>query len=367
MKYRNLIDPIEIDGRTVSNRMVLPPMVIWQSDESGKVNETHLTHYRESAGPGILIVEATAVSKEGRLSDRQLGIFDDSQIPGLRGLAQTIHDTGALAGIQIHHAGMKATKKTTYGLAPAAPSVDGKVHPADKSCRELTADEIKRIQDDFAKGAVRAADAGFDIIELHGAHGYLINQFLSPLSNTRKDRYGGSRENRQRFLMETFRKCLKVLNGRALLSCRLGLADKNSPESLEEGINTAERLQTEGAPLLHISHGHGIYRGIKNEESPFSDLMHLAGAAGEAVSVPVIGVGNILDPETADSAIEKGIADLVAAGRAMLSDPEWAKKTLRGEGNKINRCIECSPCHWFEDPSKCPVRIKNGPPAPSKS
>jgi 2,4-dienoyl-CoA reductase-like NADH-dependent reductase (Old Yellow Enzyme family) len=245
--------------------------------------------------------------------------------------------------------------------------VDGKILPADKSCRELSAGEIKRIQDDFAEGAVRAADAGFDIIELHGAHGYLINQFLSPFSNTRNDAYGGSRENRQRFLIETFRRCLKALTGRALLSVRLGLADKGSPESLEDGLDTARQLQKEGASLLNISHGHGIYRGIKNDGSPFSDLLHLAGAAKKAVSIPVIGVGNILDPETADSAIGKGIADLAAAGRAMLADPGWAQKTLREDGDNINRCRECSPCHWFRDPAKCPVRIEHGPSAPSKS
>jgi 2,4-dienoyl-CoA reductase-like NADH-dependent reductase (Old Yellow Enzyme family) len=308
-----------------------------------------------------MIVEATTVSPEGKLHANQLGIFDDAHLGGLAKLADIIDETGGVPGIQIHHAGGKATPEFTWGLTPLAPSVNGILSPVSKECRTLSEDEIGRIQDDFVKGALRAVEAGFRVIELHGAHGYLGSQFLSPLTNTRNDKYGGSLENRQRFIIETFRKCREAVGQRALVSCRLGVIDQDERGmTLEEGIETARRLEHEGASLLHISHAHNVPESVRPEGSRFDPLMHLAEAVRAGVNIPIIGVGGIIDPEDAEEALKRGMADFVAVGKAILADPAWAAKVVQGKADEIHLCIQCSPCYWFTTPNKCPVRIKHG-------
>ncbi len=361
MKYKRLKSETSIENIHFKNRMVMPPLVIWQSDESAEAKEVHERHYRMSTGPGLMIVEATTVSQEGKLHANQLGIFDDRHIEGLSRLADIIRSSGAVAGIQIHHGGAKATPKSNWGLAPAAPSVEGEQKPASKECRALSITDIHRIEDDFAAGAVRAQKAGFQYIELHFAHGYLGTQFLSPLSNIRTDEYGGSLENRQRFLLETYRRCRDAVSDEVLLSCRLGVVDKKDGGiTVEEGVDTARLLQAEGAPLLHISCGHGVPDSVSPEGSSFNPLFHLAAAVKPGADVPIIGVGGIVDPADGEKALETGMADFVAVGKGMLADPEWAKKVDEDRAAQINACIRCSRCFWFSDPGKCPVRLKAG-------
>jgi 2,4-dienoyl-CoA reductase-like NADH-dependent reductase (Old Yellow Enzyme family) len=361
MEYKLLKSGIRIKDVHFKNRMVMPPLVIWQSDESAEVKEVHERHYRMSAGPGLMIVEATTVSPEGKLHAKQLGIFDDRHIEGLSRLADLIRSSGAVSGIQIHHGGAKATPKSNWGHLPFAPSVDGSQKPSSKECRELSTDEIHRIEDDFAAAAVRAEKAGFQYIELHFAHGYLGTQFLSPHSNTRTDEYGGSLENRQRFLIETYRRCKEAVSDEVILSCRLGVVDKKEGGiSIEEGAATARSLAAEGAPLLHISCGHGVADSVKPEGSSFNPLFHLAAGIKKEIDVPVIGVGGIVDPADGEQALETGMADFVAVGKGMLADPEWAKKVSEDRGEEIDACIGCPRCFWFSDPGKCPVRLKTG-------
>lgn len=361
MRYGTLLKQADIGDLRIKNRIVMPPMVIWKSDETGKVRDVHLKHYASCAGPGLMIVEATTVSPEGKLHANQLGIFEDAHIEGLAQLATVIAETGAVPGIQIHHAGSLATPKSTWGLPPLGPSIDGILSPISKRCRTLSIDEIHRIQDDFVKGTLRAVEAGFKVIELHGAHGYLISQFLSPLTNTRSDSYGGSLENRQRFVVETYRKCRQTVGESTLVSCRLGVIDQDARGlTIEEGIRTARRLEDEGAPLLHISCAHKVPESVRPEGSRFSALMHLAEAVRQRVSIPVIGVGGIIDPAEAEQALKRGMADFVAVGRGILADPQWADKTVGGHADLVDPCLRCSPCYWYTAPEKCPVRIRNG-------
>jgi len=361
MRCSTLLSPTKIGNLPIKNHIVMPPLVIWKSDSSGEVKDVHLKHYASCAGPGLMIVEATAVSREGKLHANQLGIFSDLQIEGLARLAAIISETGAVPGIQIHHAGSLATPKSTWGLPPVAPSVDGIRSPVSKECRTLSISEIKRIQDDFVSGALRAVEAGFKVIELHGAHGYLISQFLSPLTNTRSDRYGGSLENRQRFIIETYRKCRRAVGEKAVVSCRLGVIDQdNRGLSLDQGIRTACRLEQEEAPLLHISCSLNVPESVCPEGSRFSALMHLAEAVRARVDIPVIGVGGIVDPLDAEEALTQGMADFIAVGRGILADPQWAAKTVQGRADLINPCLRCPSCHWYKTPNKCPVRIKHG-------
>ena len=361
MKLKKLTEPLTIGELEFKNRMVMPPLVIWKSDESAEVKDIHKKHYASCAGPGLMIVEATTVSSDGKLHENQLGIFDDRHIEGLSKLASTILNSGAVPGIQIHHAGGRATPRTNWGKAPLAPSIDGASRPVSKECRALTIEEIRRIQKEFVDGALRAVRAGFRVIELHGAHGYLGSQFLSPLWNTRTDEYGGSLANRQRFLLETFRMCRDAVDGKALLSCRLGVQDRDEGGlTIEEGIDTARRLEAEGARLLHISFATKAPENPAGGDTRFNPILHLAAAVRPALSIPVIGVGGLVDPADAEAALENGMADLVATGRALLADPEWAAKVAGGRGEEINLCIRCPRCFWYTVPEKCPVRRKHG-------
>ncbi len=350
-----LKEQITIGTHTLANRIVMPPMVIWKADQSAEVTQDHESHYRGSAGPGLIIVEATSVSPEGRLAATQLGIFEDRHIAGLSRLAGIIKDGGAVAGIQIHHAGGKATEKTTYGLTPLVPSKSGV--PEGRKCREMNEDDIRRVQQDFVAGSKRAVEAGFSYIELHFAHGYLGSQFLSPLTNRRSDKYGGSFENRMRFLGETHRLVKDAVPSLVLVSCRLGVADgRQDGLPLQEGVAAAKMLEDEGMPLLDISACHGVPENLSPAESRFSGLMHLAKAVKQAVKVPVIGVGGVKTADQAENALESGMADLIAVGRGMLADPGWAQKILNDNEEAVSRCIGCKPCFWFKDPEKCPAR-----------
>lgn len=354
---------LEIRNLSLKNRIVMPPLVIWQSDKSGEVKDIHLKHYASCAGPGLIIVEATTVSPEGKLHKAQLGIFEDRQIPGLRRLAETIRSTGAVPGIQLHHAGGRASRESNWGLAPVAPSLNGAIKPGDPECRLLEEYDIRRITEDFAVAAERAVEAGFELLELHGAHGYLGSQFLSPLTNTRTDSYGGSLANRMRFLLEILKSCRERIGNRALLSLRLGVVDQDPAGlSLEEGIQVARALEAAGADLLHISCAHKVPEDIPPAESEFNPLFRLAAATKPELSIPVIGVGGIIDPEQAERAVQEGMADLVAVGRGILADAAWARKALAGdaEREKIARCLQCSPCFWYKDPEKCPMRKQSG-------
>jgi len=359
MNYEKLLSPLSFGGVTVKNRIVMPPLVIWKADKTAEVTEAHLNHYRMSAGPGLIIVEATVISPEGRLRETQLGIFDDRQLDGLSRLTDVIHEGGGAASIQIHHAGGKATPAFNYGLTPLVPSKAGVNE--DKVCTEMSIDDIKRTQDNFAAAAVRAEQSGFDIIELHGAHGYLISQFLSPLTNKRTDAYGGSLENRQRFLIETFTAVKAAVSGKSLISCRLGIADgKSDGLTVNDGVATAVLLEKLGMPLLDISCAHSVRDSIVPEGSNYSSLMHLAQLTKEAVSIPVIGVGGIKRPEQAEAALTDGMADLIAVGKGLLADPGWAVKLEAGKPETINECINCKICFCFKNLNNCPVRKKSG-------
>jgi NADPH2 dehydrogenase len=359
-----LKNSLKIGNLTAANRLVMPPLVIWQSDESGLVSENHKTHYKRcSKGAGYTIVEATVVSPEGKLAATQLGIYEDSHLEGLTDLARIIKENGSLAGIQIHHAGGTAKKENIGGLTPLVPSLS--VFPEGFDARELTGADIDRIIQDFAKAAERAVKAGFDIIELHGAHGYLIAQFLSPKKNQRTDKYGGTPENRRRFLTEVVEAVKKAVNGQALLSIRLGVADDPIPVgepymTLEEGVATARLCEELGMDILDISCSHGADPAIKPENSEWSSLIHHGMAVKKAVSIPVIGVGGIKEPEQAARLIADGSLDMVAVGKGILADPDWFVKAIKEE--PVYKCFGCKRCLWFkkEKLANCPAWKKRG-------
>lgn len=352
MRHSFLLSPLKIPSLTLMNRIVMPPMVIFRADENGMAQLAHSEHYRRSTGPGLIFVEGAAVLPEGRISLRQLGIYCDRHIEGLAGLAKIIHEGGAIAGIQIHHAGASAfheMNRQRYKLVLAKLIRLAKQH--------LMISGLRRIRSAFKDAARRAVEAGFDIVEIHGAHGYIFTQFLSPLMNRRIGRYGGSLKNRARFLLEVFGDACEEEGDRAFVTCRLGVADgQKGGLHLSEGLMIASELERRGAKLLDVSSGSHTPAYVRPENSPYSARMHLAKAAKSAVSIPIIGGGRIFHPDLAEQALHDGMADLIYVGRGLLADPEWAKKTIAGRSDSIVRCRECVTCFHHIDSSRCPAR-----------
>lgn len=369
----------------------MPPLVIWRAGKEAEVTAAHLKHYSDTApGCGLVVVEATAVSPEGRLAASQLGLFEDRHIPGMQQLAAAIRACGALPGIQLHHAGAKTDIKKTWGETPLTPSPV----PGNGEVRELTEDDILRIIEDFAAAARRAVEAGFDLLEIHGAHGYLGSQFLSPRTNRRTDRWGGSLENRAGFLREVVLRIREAVGESAVLSCRLGLAEGPPAKdavgaaagpglTVAEGIRTAQILVEAGLRIVHVSHAGGRPEPLERHDTAKDDsvkdesttdtgtaadssfvpdaVLQLARPVREALSVPVIGVGGVITAENAEAALARGYCDLVAVGRAMLADPAWACKITEGVPETIELCRRCEPrCHHFREPEKCPTRKRLG-------
>jgi NADPH2 dehydrogenase len=267
----------------------------------------------------LLIVEHAYVSPGGKLSPKQLGIYDDELIGGLEKLAGSVHAVGTPVVVQITHAGGVGNCKVIGG-EPVGPSATGKA-------RELTRSEIEALVEEFAVAAERAVKAGFDGVELHGAHGFLLNQFFSPLLNKREDEYGGSLENRMRFPLMVVEKVRESVGGRLLLY-RLGSDDLAANGThVEDSAAFAVKLEQCGVDVVDVSGGlcgsePKQLRGVKGYFVP------QAYEIKKAVKVPVIGVGGITEAEYADRLIRDGKVDLVAVGRALWKDPKWAEKAV---------------------------------------
>jgi 2,4-dienoyl-CoA reductase-like NADH-dependent reductase (Old Yellow Enzyme family) len=286
----------------------------------GAVTDRLINFYvRRSAALGLLIVEHSYVSASGKLSPKQLGIYEDELIDGLERLASRIHAVGTPVVVQITHAGGVANKKI-IGAEPAGPS-------ATRKTRELTRSEIEALVEEFAMAAERAIKAGFDGVELHGAHGFLLNQFFSPLLNKRGDEYGGSLENRMRFPLMVVKRIRERVRGR-LLFYRLG-ADDLAPNGthVDDSTAFAVRLEQYGVDVVDVSGGL-CGSEPKQLRSVKGYFVPQAYEIKKAVRTPIIGVGGITDAEYADKLIRDGKVDLVAVGRALWRDPRWAEKAV---------------------------------------
>lgn len=342
----SLFTPLTIKGVRVENRVVLPPIATpnW-SDEGGLVSDRNVAHYERiaAAGCGLIIVEATSVMEAGRLRSTQLGIWSDAHVEGMARLVRACHGHGAKVLLQLFHGGFKTSREVTPD--PVAPS---DYRNGQWQARALTPEEIRGIERDFTAAARRAAEAGLDGVELHGAHGFLLNQFASPDVNRREDAYGGDLSGRLKLASDIIT-CIRdgAAGDEFLIAYRMGC---NEPD-LEHGIAIARALEAAGVDLLDVSAGFGRPLRVP-PDFPFSWTLHGGMAIRRHVSVPVIVVGGILDGTTAEAVMEDG-ADLVAVGKAQLADPQWAGKVARGE--EVVRCCGCKPqCHWFTDETECP-------------
>ncbi|MGI6037836.1 MAG: tRNA-dihydrouridine synthase [Limnochordia bacterium] len=334
-----LLEELHLGEQMLRNRIVFPPMVTNLATAEGYVTDEQIDYYRRFAagGAALVIVEATFVDWRGRAFPFGLGISNDDMIPGLKKLATAIKDEGALAAIQIFHAGARANGELqgVIGLGPTGMTMRPglPVHPIDE-------EGMGKITQFFVQGAQRAVEAGFDLICLHMAHGYLLSQFLSPLSNKRGDAYG---QDRAKFPLEVLEEVRKAIPG-TLLSCRINGWEPGglTPEAAAE---IALRLEEKGADLIDVSGG---FPGTEVPPVPDKSVPNgcfLPGAAEvkKRVSVPVIGVGRIIEAAMAEEALAEGKADLIAIGRGLLADPLWAQKLAKGE--PLKKCVTCMGCH----------------------
>lgn len=326
-----LFDSIEIKGLHLNNRLVMPPMATKMATDAGEVTERHLKHYtaRARGSVGLIIVEHTYVLKNGQMSASQLGLHDDKLVAGLKRLVDAIHHEGARVVIQLTHAGAKAAREIT-GEQPAGPS-DVAPPKGKESPRALKIAEMQHIVAAFGEAARLAMDVGFDAVELHGAHGFLLCQFLSPLTNRRTDRYGGSLENRLRFPKEVIIEVKSKIGKNTPLFYRFGADDMvEGGMDREEGKLAAAHLERAGVDVMDISAGlAGSGHESFTEQGYF---VPLAQGVKEKVRVPVIGVGNITEPEYADRIVREGRVDLVAFGHMLLSNPEFPKQAAKKLG-----------------------------------
>ncbi|HEX2948115.1 MAG TPA: FAD-dependent oxidoreductase, partial [Armatimonadota bacterium] len=345
--YPSLFSPGKIGQLTIKNRTVMAPMVRNYADENGRVTAKYLAHIDDIArgGVGMMILEASYVTQDGKGFINELGIHNDDTIPGLRELVRVAHDQGAVIGPQLYHGG-RQTSSAISGLQPVAPSPipDPTINEIP---HELTIDEIARIVDAFGQAARRAKEAGCDFVEIHGAHGYLITQFLSPFSNARTDAYGGPIDHRMRFLEEVYHAVRNAVGPSFPISVRLS-GEEQVPAGLtiNDTLQIAQRLQELGVNALHISAGNyaSYTRGIMIQPMAIPDgpLIPLSQRIKDAVSIPVIAVGKIRTPELAEDTIRSGKADFIALGRVLLADHSWPRKAEQGQLKEIDKCIACN-------------------------
>lgn len=345
--FSALFKSMQLGRVAVSNRIVMAPMFTNFAHPGGEVSEGQVAYYRARArgGVGMVIVEASCVSP--RLSNQgpgQLHISHPRFIPGLRRLNEAIKAEGCCSLIQMVHPG-RQTSSRYCGGQPVAPSAT--TCPLMKEeARALEKEEVLAIRDDFIQAAHYASRAGFDGVEIHAAHGYLINQFLSPRTNRRQDEYGGSLENRQRFLIEIVDRIKNEVPD-LIMSVRLNIDDfVEDGFGIPESLMVCQALEKAGADIIHCSSG-TYESGLKSVEPGTYEegwRVYLAEAVKQVVGIPVITGGMIRQPEYANHIVAAGRADFVFLGRPLLADPEWANKAKRGRVSCIRPCINCNNC-----------------------
>lgn len=342
--FETLFQPGRIGSLDLQNRLVMSSMYTSLCTRDGSISPFLLDYFAERArgGVGLILTEAAAVTVEGRVHVAALTAHDDEYVPGLARLAETIKIHGACAGLQLSHCGPQKFS----GLRPV---VSASRVPWERLLEtkgivptELTVEEIREIVQAFGRSAARAELAGFDLVELHAAHGYLITSFLSPTSNRRGDLYGGTLVNRMRFLREVVRTIRDRVKPSFPLSVKLSPIERlEGGLTIEDGIEIATMLETEGVDVIHVSGGN--HHAIDFEVPPHYKPRELNVPAAEAIKsnvrIPVMVVGAIADPSAAAQIIDEGKADFIVLGRALLADPYWPKKAREGRSRAIRPCI----------------------------
>lgn len=329
-----LSSPYSLKGLSLKNRIVMAPMCQYSVDTNdGMPNDWHFVHYvsRAIGGTGLIIIEMADVDPDGRITNNDLGIWSDDHVPAYKRIVDEAHKHGAKMGIQIAHAGRKAEdapEPVGPSNIPVTPNGDWKIPKA------LTKDEIDHLILQFKEAARRAVEAGFDTIELHGAHGYLIHQFMSPSINNRTDEYG---QDLAKFGVEVIRAVKSVMPKDMPLIIRLSAIEYiNGGYNIEHSLKLAEQFKTAGVDVFHISSGG---EGPPGELKPGSHpgyQVPFARRFKEELNVPVIAVGNLKNTDVAESVLANGDADLIAIGKGMLHDPYWGLHALEANSETAN-------------------------------
>lgn len=324
----HLLNPLQIGRIQLSNRLVMPPMATSKALPSGEVSQGILDYYADKSEGGyisLIIIEHSFVQLNGKASAQQLSIADDSMISRLSELATIIQNNGSKAMMQINHAG-SAASLDIISTTPVAPSAI--VNPRKGSLpRELTRQELTELIDAFHHAARRTKEAGFDGIEIHSAHGYLLNQFFSPLTNYRTDEYGGNVHNRIRIHLEIIEAVRAAVGNDFPILLRLGASDyREGGATIEDSLVAAREFEKAGIDVLDISGGFSGYQvpGISGQGyfAPLSE------AIKTVVSIPVILTGGVTEPQVAEQLLAEGKADLIGVGRAILNDSQWAQRAI---------------------------------------
>ena len=323
-----IIKPLKVRSMNLANRLVMPPMATAKAEPDGKVSQALLDYYEEKSRGGyisLIIIEHSYITPEGKASFNQLSVSDDAAIPGLRKLAEVIHRNGSKTAMQINHAGSAAVKEVT-GTTPLAPSAIANPRRGDMP-REITQQEIGDIVNAFKDAGRRVSEAGFDAVEIHSAHGYLLNQFLSPLTNKRTDEYGGDISNRIRLHLQIIQAVRSAVGPDFPIQVRLGASDyTEGGTTIEDSKIAALAFEKAGADIIHISGGFVGYTlpGLTGQGyfAPLSE------AIKSAVSIPVILTGGITEVEAAEKFLVEKKADLIGVGRAILLDSTWAERAI---------------------------------------
>ncbi|MFF7560459.1 NADH:flavin oxidoreductase/NADH oxidase [Streptomyces pseudovenezuelae] len=347
-----LFEPFTLRDVTIPNRVWMPPMCQYsaapEGPDAGAPNDWHFAHYaaRAAGGAGLIVVEATGVSPEGRITPYDLGIWNDTQVEAFRRITRFLVSQGTVPGIQLAHAGRKAsTDQPWKGGAPLSPDARGwqplgpsalaydENHPVPA---ELTADQISEVVDQFADAARRALAAGFEVAEIHGAHGYLIGNFLSPHSNQRTDAYGGSYENRTRFALEVVDAVREVWPEDKPLFFRISATDwlEEGGWTADDTVRFARDLRAHGIDLLDVSSG-GNASGVRIPVGPGYQVPFAARVKAET-TLPVAAVGLITETGQAEKILANGEADAVLLGRELLRNPSWARHAARELGGDVH-------------------------------
>ena len=366
---KTLFEPLSLKNISLNNRICVPPMVCFNwSDESGIVSDKHVAHYKAMAqgGPGLIIQEATCIDPVGRLANSQLGIWSDDHIPGLKRIVDAVHAEGVPILVQIHHAGIMGLTNP----APCPSAYEFERRDFIQKGAEMTLEEIQQLRRNFAEAARRAQKVGYDGVELHGCHSYLLCQFLNKRVNRRTDKYAAGM-----VLVEEILKDVRQATGPDfIVGIRLGIFEPG----LADGIAHAKRLAELGIDFLDLSYGFGPESDCeKPEDFPLADVIYGAGrvkaalkeaaedgkisaaaAAGEiaaeAAEVPVFAVYGIQSAEQAQLALDLTDVDMVDVGRGVLVNYDWAKDAK--EGRDTGKCLYCPTCMWRVDAEKCAGR-----------
>lgn len=345
----SIFDTVTVKKLQLKNRIYVTPMVTRFSEpDTGKTEFGTVEHYRELAkgGPGLIIQEATCINIDGRLMDRQLGIWDDGQIDGLHKIVEAVHEEKCAIFIQLHHAGVVGISEhpmcpDNYNYAQQ----DGMINVG----RRMTLEEIHTVQTEFVDAAVRAYKAGYDGIELHGCHQYLICQFLNHKVNQRQDVYG---TDPIRFVYEIITEIRKKVSDSFVIGIRLG----GFEPTLEDAIQHAIQLEKMGIDFIDVSYGFQ-----KEQETfcpanyPFWDIIYAAEKIQQMVKVPVFVANGITSPEMANQILKQTNAALVGIGRGFIINPNWMVDAIHK--NNTGKCLHCKKCRLYDSPEKCPGKI----------